>query len=60
MLSVQEFRKLLEKKYDSCSDDEIEKLRDFLYLLAEIQIHNSPPKQPYDEKTGHNIHSRLD
>lgn len=36
MLTITECRKLLGKQYELCTDEQIEKIRAFLYKLAEI------------------------
>lgn len=38
MLSIAECRKVLNVKTEQFTDDEISKLRDFLYLIAEIEV----------------------
>ena len=40
MLSIAECRRILNVKTEQITDDEITKLRDFLYLIAEIEFEN--------------------
>lgn len=37
-ISIEEFKKLLNKNGDNFSDDEIKEIRDFLYNIAEIDF----------------------
>ena len=38
MLSVSECRKILGKKYESCTDKEIEQIREWVYLIADVKV----------------------
>lgn len=51
MLSIAECRKVLNVEKDKFTDDEIGKLRDFLYLIAEIEIEHIQ-KQNNEERIG--------
>lgn len=37
-LSLEEFKKMLNKNGDNFSDDDIKEIRDFLYIIAEIDF----------------------
>lgn len=58
MLSVQKCKELLIREGINYSDKEIEQLRDFLYILARIDIENFKRKLHHEQKS-HSIHQGI-
>lgn len=38
MLSISECRKILGKKYENCTDQQIKQIREWLYTIAKLQL----------------------
>ena len=53
MLSVDEYKKILNRNSNKFTDSEIERIRDFLWEIAQIEIRNLE-KQESDEGCGNN------
>jgi hypothetical protein len=51
MLSIAECRRILNVKTEQINDDEVVKLRDFLYLIAEIEVEHVQ-KLKNEKRTG--------
>ena len=56
--SIEKCKKTLNKKGRNYSDEQVKKIRDFLYFLAELEYENFK-KHEVHEKTSHPIHPRL-
>lgn len=54
MLSLSECRKILGKKYESCTDEQIKKIRDWLYLIVGLEMQGLT-KEKKNEKSS-NLH----
>lgn len=50
MLSLSECRKILGKKYENCTDQQIKQIRDWVYLIADLQIQGLAKNQKLELK----------
>jgi len=55
MLSIEKCKKILNKKEKKYTDEQIKKLRNFLYILAEIDYNNFKENLIYEQKSN-NLH----
>ena len=53
MLTIEECKRILNRNAKQYSEDEIEKIRDFLWEIAEIEVKNIE-KQLEDENSSYN------
>lgn len=47
MLSLSECRKILGKKYENCTDQQIKQIRNWLYKIAELETKGLTENQKY-------------
>jgi len=58
MLSIEECKRILNKKSNQYTEDQIMGIRDFVLELAEVHLHN--PNQIDNEKKGSDLHPCID
>lgn len=52
MLSISECRKILGKKYENCTDQQIKQIREWLYSIAKLQLEGLTNNQKIEFKEG--------
>ncbi len=57
-LSIEYCRKILNKNGFNYTDEQVEKIRDFLYILADIELQNL--KKIEHEEESNSLHPRID
>lgn len=57
-LSIEYCQKILRKKGFNYTDEQVEKIRDFLYILADIELQNL--KKIEHEEESNSLHPRID
>ncbi len=52
MLSISECRKILGKKYENCTDQQIKQIREWLYTIAKLQLEGLTNNQKIEFNEG--------
>ncbi len=55
-VSVEQCKKMLNKNGDNYTDEEVEKIRDFLYILVHIEMEHIKNRINHDEEKLHTLH----